>query len=318
MSLETGKYYPYRKPNDTPMYIHRQSNHPPTIINSLPSAIGRRLTDISHDEDAFNAVAPAYNDALKASGYSETIAYTGQQGLARAAQRRRRTRERTITWYNPPYNKNVKTNIGERFLRLVTKHFPAGSKLHKIFNRGTVKISYSCTPNMATLIKRHNARVCTPAARESIKTQRCCNCRGGKETCPIEGECLARGVVYEASVTVEGGGPAKRYIGSTATTFKERYTNHKASLKHESKQHHTELSKFTWQLKRTGTAHQVKWRILRRAKEYSINSKRCDLCLTEKLMIATANKATLLNKRSEIASKCRHRLKHQLWNFAPM
>ena len=170
---------------------------------------------------------------------------------------------------------------------------------------------------MATLIKRHNARVCNPAARQDPTTQRCCNCRGGKEACPLTGECLVKGVVYEASATVEGGGPAMKYLGSTATTFKEQYANHKASLKHESKQHHTELYKFTWQLKRAGIAHQVNWRILQRAREYSINSKRCNLCLTEKLLIAKANKATLLNKRSEIASKCRHQMKHQLLKFTP-
>ena len=78
-----------------------------------------------------------------------------------------------------------------------------------------------------------------------------------------------------------------RYIGSTATTFKERYAKHKASVKHESKQHHTKLFKFTWQLKRTGPAHQVKWRIVWRAKAYSINSKRCNLCLTEKLLFCS-------------------------------
>ena len=126
-----------------------------------------------------------------------------------------------MTWYNLPYNKNVKTSVGERFLRLVTKHLPAGSKLHKIFNHGTVKISYSCTPNMATLIKCYNARVCIPAAREDLKTHRYCNCRGGKGACPLEGECLASGMVYEASVIAEGGGPAMRHIGSTAMTFKE-------------------------------------------------------------------------------------------------
>ena len=109
----------------------------------------------------------------------------------------------------PPYKKDVKTKVGERFLCLITKHFPAGSKLHKIFNRHTVKISYSCRPNMATLIKRHNARVCNPAAREDPMAQRCCNCSGGKRACLLRGECLAKGVVYEASVTVEGGGPTR-------------------------------------------------------------------------------------------------------------
>ena len=107
----------------------------------------------------------------------------------------------------------------------------------------------------------YNACICTPAAREDLKTQQCCNCRGGKEACPLGGECLAKGVVYEASVTC-----------STVTIFKKRHVNHKASLEHEIKQHHTELFMFTWQLNWTSTAYQVKWRILQWVREYSINS----------------------------------------------
>ena len=30
--LKTGKYYPYRKQNNSLQYIHEQSNHPPSII----------------------------------------------------------------------------------------------------------------------------------------------------------------------------------------------------------------------------------------------------------------------------------------------
>ena len=103
LSLETSKYCPYYKPNDTLTYINPQSNRPLSIIKSLPSAIGRRLTDIYmyHDEDVFNAAAHAYNDALKVSSYSETITYAKQQKSTQAAQRKRRARERRITWYNP-------------------------------------------------------------------------------------------------------------------------------------------------------------------------------------------------------------------------
>ena len=28
LDLENDKLYPYRKPNDTPLYVHRESNHP--------------------------------------------------------------------------------------------------------------------------------------------------------------------------------------------------------------------------------------------------------------------------------------------------
>ena len=36
LDLRTGKYSPFRKPNDTPLYIHCKSNHPPIIIKQLP------------------------------------------------------------------------------------------------------------------------------------------------------------------------------------------------------------------------------------------------------------------------------------------
>ena len=51
----------------------------------------------------------------------------------------------TIMWYTPPYNAAAKTNLGKQFLQLIDRHFPKGHKLHKIINRNTVKISYSCT-----------------------------------------------------------------------------------------------------------------------------------------------------------------------------
>ena len=35
LCLATGRHSPYRKPNDQPLYIHCQSNHPPNIIQNL-------------------------------------------------------------------------------------------------------------------------------------------------------------------------------------------------------------------------------------------------------------------------------------------
>ena len=55
------------------------------------------------------------------------------------------------------------TNIGKKFLALIDKHFgkEREDKLHKLFNRHTVKLSYSCTPNIETLIKAHNRKILT-------------------------------------------------------------------------------------------------------------------------------------------------------------
>ena len=70
--------------------------------------------------------------ALDESGYHYTLHYEPTT----TAKRRNRQRN-NILWYNPPFSKNVNTNIGHRFLTLVDKHFPKENKLRKIFNRNT-------------------------------------------------------------------------------------------------------------------------------------------------------------------------------------
>ena len=63
-NLKTGKYYPYRKQNNSLRYIHKQSNHPPPIIQQIPSIISKRLPDIYSDKEHFDIAAPIYNEEL--------------------------------------------------------------------------------------------------------------------------------------------------------------------------------------------------------------------------------------------------------------
>ena len=65
----------------------------------------------------------------------------------------------TYSGTTPPFSKNVSTNIGHRFLALVDKHFPKDHKLRKIFNRNTIKISYSCMNNTKQVIYNYNKRI---------------------------------------------------------------------------------------------------------------------------------------------------------------
>ena len=51
--------------------------------------------------------------------------------------------------------KNVSTNIGHRFHTLEDKHFPKDHTLGEIFNRNTIKISYSCMNNTKKVIDNH-------------------------------------------------------------------------------------------------------------------------------------------------------------------
>ena len=45
---------PYRKLNNEPVYIHKQSNHPLKILKELPKSIKKLISDISCDENVLN------------------------------------------------------------------------------------------------------------------------------------------------------------------------------------------------------------------------------------------------------------------------
>ena len=49
--------------------------------------------------------------------------------------------------------------VGKYFLKLIDKHFKHDNILHKIFNRKTLKISYSCTKNIFQIINNHNKEI---------------------------------------------------------------------------------------------------------------------------------------------------------------
>ena len=74
----------------------------------------------------------------------------------------------------------------------------------------------------------------------------------------------------------------------------------------------TELSKHVWNLKDHGLDNNLSWEIHKKASPYPCGSKRCDLCLSENVSIICADPDTLLNKRTELISKCRHRNKFLL------
>lgn len=76
-----------------------------------------------------------------------------------------------------------------------------------------------------------------------------------------------------------------------------------------------ELSKHVWTVKAESKAHAMKWHMRRRAKAYGATSKRCKLCITEKLSILTADQTKILNKRVEIVAKRHHSAKYRLCNY---
>ena len=227
-------------------------------------------------------------------------------------RRTRRNRKRNIIWFNPPFCKSVETKVGQVFFNLMEKHFPESHRYHKIFNRNTVKVSYSCMDNMECIIKQHNMKVLRTGPVETPQ----CDCRN-PENCPLDGTCNSTNVNYSAIVEHKdrrGRDISRTYIGVTEPAFKKRYTVHLHTFNNRGTPNDTCLSKYIWKLKDEGiTDYTVKWSILKRATGYNKSSKKCGLCLMEKLLICEyPNKESLLNDRSELVSKCRHFNKHLL------
>jgi hypothetical protein len=201
MDLNTDTFKPYMKPNNSLLYVHKDSNHPPSVLKNIPESVNKRLSSISSNAEIFNSAIPPYQDALNKSGYSYQLNYKLSSPPTNIQQRR--NRKRNITWYNPPYSDNVSTNVGKKFLCILDKCFPPGHELHKILNRHTVKVSYSCMPNMRQIISSHNKSVMNNTSSTpitSVLPAKNCNCRN-KPACPLDGKCLTTGVIYQATIT---------------------------------------------------------------------------------------------------------------------
>ena len=164
---------------------------------------------------------PYYEQHLSNCGYKEKLNYrdpTPQNLITKRKQ------QRNILWCNPPYSKTVKTKIGKFFLKLIKKHFPKEHKFHKIFNRNTLKLSYSCMPNIKTKINAHNREILRNTPSKSTKH---CNCQQ-KENCPMNVACLKENLVYYATISCNDNNyQPKLYEGSCETSFKKRYSNDK-------------------------------------------------------------------------------------------
>ena len=109
----------------------------------------------------------------------------------------------------------MKTKVGEKFLLLIDKHF-GKTELRKCLNRPTVKISYSCMPNLNTLISGHNKNILRKM-KPDYDQNTSFNCRGGHKNCPLNGKCLQKGVVYKAKVSSNE--MTASYLGIAAKLF---------------------------------------------------------------------------------------------------
>ena len=92
-------------------------------------------------------------------------------------------------------------------MKLIDKHFQNNNILHKIFNRKTLKISYSCTKNIFQIINNYNKEIIkgfhdrtnNNNSYNNNSKQNECNCKT-QTNCPMNGLCnldnVYQGIIY--------------------------------------------------------------------------------------------------------------------------
>ena len=167
----------------------------------------------------FHNANKTYEKALESSSFTEKLTYNQMNKTKMTEKQKRRQKEKLygsiplFLWMSKPMLKSYSLKFWE-------KSFPKTNPLSNILNKKTVKISYSCTRNMKSIISGHNKQVLQPKPKTNGWNSR------DKNTCPFDNKFLTPKVIYQANVTNDTNGTNKHYLGFAETSFKDRYNNH--------------------------------------------------------------------------------------------
>ena len=322
LDLKNNCYRQWKKPNNIPIYVNRQSSHPPNCLNQIPKMIEKMISRNSSSEIEFEKVKHEYQSSLTNSGYNHILSFNP----CTSEKKKKHTRYREEIFFNPPWGANVKTDIGARFLKLIDdeRERQKDSPMRYVFSRSVLKFSYGATRNMKAHIAAHNSKLLNNSKKENIS--RDCNCRV-KNNCPLEGKCQTKSVVYKATVTTNQPRFKRRtYTGMTEDFFKKRWNGHNFDIRHKESKG-TTLSNYIHKIKdmkerlsdtmKENFQWNISWEIKEKAPSYKPGDKHCKLCVAEKYHILNENESISLNVRSELLSKCRHKAKFKLSKLLP-
>ena len=317
LNLSDASFRDFSKVNHVPLYVHKESNHPPAVTKCIVKGVGQRLSANSSNLEMFNAAKDMYQEQLNKAGYREELKFEPREEEGR----RRRRRKRDICWFNPPFCRSVTTNVGRQFLTILDRCFPPGHPCHKALNRQTVKVSYRTLPNIGHILASHNAKIIGKG--EAAAAKRKCSCpEKEKPNCPLAGECLAENIIYQAKIEAL---PPKRarlenevekdprvlqaqtYMGRTKPPWKSRRDNHTASFKNIGQRTDSGLSKYVWDLKGLKRGYKINWSLITKSSSYSPSLDICRLCLTEKHLLMQQPNLGTLNVEDEFFAACRHK-----------
>ena len=310
LDLKTGLHAPYMKPNDVKNYVHKMSNHPPAVLKNIPKNINDRLCKLSSNEEIFQNAIPPYQEALDRAGYSYKLRFYQTNNNS---NKNNRTRTRNCVYWNPPFTKNVKTNLIAEFLKIV-RSFPQHNVLKPMINTNKIKASYRTVPNMASQVSRKNGRVLKQRVAPPPPT---CNCqRSRKPNCPVPGKCTITDVCYRCKIVRGDNHKCESYVGQTSRNIKKRIGEHLGDARRyrPGKSEGSRLSHYIGDLFFNDIPHTLNWSILAQKPSYSPVGNFCMLCNVEKVLIMYHPEFSTLNLRNELYGWCPHKERFLLIN----
>ena len=239
-------------------------NHPRLILKQIPNAMNQRINRLSSCKKIFEESKRIYDEALKNSGFQGRLEYmnpvnSGSNGRSSSSgiyalikvgninnnhsNRWGKNRNRSVIRFNLPFCKLTNINIGKYFLNLLDRHFNRDNPLRKIFNRNTIKISYSCINNMHSILNNHDRKLLDELNRNSGgQDEVSCNCRR-------KGECLlgrgynSKNIIYQVCISpMEHNNNGERVYTGISTRNQGLY-NHRHSFSNLRLKNQTALSK---------------------------------------------------------------------------
>ena len=114
-NLNDRSYKPYTKLNTKIKSIHKDSNHPPSVIWQMLLSIESRLSILSFNEKICQEAVFPYQETLQNSGYKHTLTYKRPKNDNNITNinKIKRNRSRQIIWFNRPFNLKTETKIGK-------------------------------------------------------------------------------------------------------------------------------------------------------------------------------------------------------------
>lgn len=248
VSIEDGMFVSniYRKPTDTQQYLNMKSCHPPHVKKSIPYSQALRIKRICDSDQSFERESKQLKSVLEKRGYSRNL-------VENQIERVRRLKRSDLL---EDGSRSSRLDSQQQ-ITLVIDYHPALLDVYKILRDLQILVEYSAVlkkvlPIVPLLsfrraknLKDYLVRAKLTPVKETIKGMNCC---GGKrcQICKfvkvgsvfessVEGrkfhinhsfDCNSTGVVYLFTCQI----CKKQYVGSTITSFRARFNNHRSSL----------------------------------------------------------------------------------------